>query len=320
MLGFFRPLRYVGPDPQGHAGGNGVDSGAGWRARCWLRAQIRFAHAIAVWLGTCCGDRCWGLHRAGLRCHRRCSCAVGGRRIRPFCSSSSSIVALACRAAAPLPRVRGWGAGRSGFLFVVGAGLAVLVVGCGDRAVLLSLDPARATGIALLMVALVYLPGAAGGGVAAAGPGRRGAIRRSCSARLPEWRWSRPRKREQRRGVSCCARLSARSNCPKRARRAIPCAPRRRRRLCAAGARPGGISLAAAARPRSWAAAVSPPADAALAGELVGLVTALGEARSAYDRGVRHRACADCAGHPRQYRRAPCSPRSTPPPPRARTS
>jgi len=237
------------------------------------------AHAIAVWLGTCVA--------IGAGAFIGLVALPSALLLPPLVDEEFGFlffIIIYVALAVALLRYRVFGLGRWAFqlLFVVGAGLAVLVV---DAAIvlLLSLDPARATGIALLMVALVYLPARGWLWQRLVGSPRRDqallfrevagvALEPTPQARAAAWG-------ELLRETFSPLELSE-AGAPG------DTAPRVAAEGCALLV-PGPAGFPSLLlRDRDHGRRLFTPADAALAGELVGLVTALGEARSAYDRGV----------------------------------
>jgi signal transduction histidine kinase len=185
--------------------------------------------------------------------------------------------------AVALLRYRVFGLGRWAFqlLFLAAAVLGVLAV---DAAIILwlALDPARATGFALMLVALAYLP-------------------------AREWLWAKLVARPQPTEAMLFRALADVALAPSHATRAqawqrlltdtfapleITPAPADRAAAAIIGegrqlAVPAADGLPAVLlHDRDRGRALFTPADAAMVEEMRGLITYLGEARSAYDRGV----------------------------------
>ena len=185
--------------------------------------------------------------------------------------------------AVALVRYRIFGLGRWAFqlLFIVGAGLAVLAV---DAAIILvlAMDPARATGLALLLVALAYLPARAWlWQRLVASPGREQSLllREAAEVALAPTRSAREHSWHALLGQT----FEPLAMEPASATSGEAVIHEDGRSLLVPG--PDGFATLLL-RDRNRGRRLFSPADRALASELSVLVANLGEARAAYDRGA----------------------------------
>jgi signal transduction histidine kinase len=248
-------------------------------------AQVRHTrrtpveHAIALWLGASIT-----IGAGSFIALVALPSAVRREALIPEQYGFAFFIIIYVALAVALLRYRVFGLGRWAFqlLFLAAAVLGVLAV---DAAIVLwlALDPARATGFALMLVALAYLPA-------------RG------------WLWERLVARPQPSEAMLFRALAGVALAPTPASRAqawerlltdtfapLQITPAAAERVQAAAIIDEGRSLAVPAtdglpaallHDRDRARALFTPADAAMVEEMRGLIAYLGEARSAYDRGV----------------------------------
>ena len=236
------------------------------------------ARAVAVWLGAAVGIGAGGFIAL---------VALPNAFLRPALVPEEFgflfFVIIYVALAVTLLRYRIFGLGRWAFqlLFIVGAGIAVLAV---DAAIILvlAMDPARATGLALLLVALAYLPARAWLWQKLVDPpGREQSVllRDAAEVALAP---SRP-AREHSWHALLGQTFDPLAMEPASATSGEAVIHEDGRSLLVPG--PDGFATLLL-RDRNRGRRLFSPADRALASELSVLVANLGEARAAYDRGA----------------------------------
>lgn len=248
-------------------------------------AQVRHTrsapveHAIALWLGVSIT-----IGAGSFIALVALPAAVGRQALIAEQYGFAFFIIIYVALAVALLRYRVFGLGRWAFqlLFLAAAVLGVLAV---DAAIILwlALDPARATGFALMLVALAYLP-------------------------VREWLWAKLVARPQPTEAMLFRALADVALAPSRVDRVQAWerlltdtfAPLQITSVAAGGAQAAAIIdegrqlavpatdglPAALLHDRDRGRALFTPADAAMVEEMRGLIAYLGEARSAYDRGV----------------------------------
>ena len=236
------------------------------------------ARAVAVWLGAAVGIGAGGFIAL---------VALPNAFLQPALVPEEFgflfFVIIYVALALALVRYRIFGLGRWAFqlLFIVGAGLVVLAV---DAAIIvvLAMDPARATGLALLLVALAYLPARAWlWQKLVAPPGREESVllREAAEVALAPTRPA----REAAWHALLEQTFDPLAMEPAKATSGEATIREDGRSLLVPG--PDGFATLRL-RDRDRGRRLFSPADRALASELAALVANLGEARAAYDRGA----------------------------------